>query len=101
MTMMGFLLQIATAGALGYIGYYQYWEFYPYFFLAPLALMLGQWMRRHSSRSSKKKRGFFQSIGDLFSGYFFGLVATAIFLGIGFGLLHILEMRPPEGAGRF
>jgi len=99
-TLLGFLLQGATAAYLVYLGYHVQYEMYYVFLAAPLVFMLGQWMRRLSSRSSRRSRNLFQMIGDLISGYIIWLVATAILFAVGYAALHVLNQRPPEGAGR-
>jgi len=100
MTLVGLILQLGTAGYLVYLGYTVQYEMYYVFLAAPLVFMVGQWMRRMSSRSSRRSRGLFQMLGDLISGYIVGLVATAILFAVGYAALHVLNQRPPEGAGR-
>ena len=101
MTLLGFILQLGTAAYMVYLGYTFQYENYYIFLAAPLVFMLGQWMRRLSSRSNtrRQRRSFFQVISDLISGYIVGLVAVAVLFGIGYATMHVLDKRPPPGTG--
>ncbi len=101
MTLLGFILQIGTAAYMVYLGYTVQYQDYYIFLAAPLVMMLGQWMRRLSSRSNTRRhsKSFFQIIGDLISGYIVGLVAVAVFFAIGYATMHVLDKRPPPGTG--
>ena len=102
MTLLGFIIQIGMAGYLVYLGYNVQYHDYYIFLAAPLVFMLGQWMRKLSSKSHKRPpRSFFQLISDLISGYIIGLVATALLFGLGFAVMHVLAKRPPPGIGRY
>jgi len=100
MTLLGYLLQLGIAGFLVYLGNTEQLN-YIYLLVAPVGFMIGRWMTKLSSRSTKPHRSFFQFIGDLISAYVIGLVATALLFGLGFALLHILNLRPPPGIGRY
>ena len=101
MTLLGFILQIGTAAYMVYLGYTVQYENYYIFLAAPLVMMLGQWMRKLSSRANSRRprRSFFQVIGDIISGYIVGLVAVAVFFAIGYATMHVLAKRPPPGTG--
>ncbi|MEX0329819.1 MAG: hypothetical protein AB3N64_00215 [Puniceicoccaceae bacterium] len=100
MGILGFLVQVGTACWVVYLGYVFDLNFI-ILLLAPLGFIFGHVIKTNARSSSKKNERGFNAISGFFSGYFVGLVAVAIFFGIGYGLFHILEMRPAEGVGRY
>jgi hypothetical protein len=99
MGILGFFIQLGTAGFAVYLGY-TFQLNYIYLLLCPFGFIFGQLMRHSTGRSKRREKGL-SAISAFISGYFVGLVAVAIFFGIGFGLMHILDMRPEEGVGRY
>lgn len=90
MKTLGFLVQLATAGLMGYFGYIFFLN-YAIFPIAAFGILFGHIMRRNA------KLGF----TDFISGYLVALLLCVVFFGIGFGLMHILDLRPAEGVGRY
>ena len=99
MGILGFLIQLATAAYLGYLGYTVQLN-YILILISPLGFIIGSVMRKSANRSSKSGGGFFTFLTDLLSGYVVGLVIAAACWGAGYGLMHVLGMRPPPGTGR-
>lgn len=99
MKLLGFFIQLGTAGLAAYMGYIFQLNFI-YLLLCPFGFIFGQLMRHSSGRSKRREKGL-SAISAFISGYLVGLVAVAIFFGIGFGVMHILELRPAEGVGRY
>lgn len=102
MSFLGFLVQLATALYLVYSGYgYQGSSMElngAIVLVCPLLFMFGSAVR-HNAKSSGRA-GFIGAIKMIVSGYILGLVLSAVFFGLGMGLMHILELSPEEGSGR-
>ncbi|NDV61618.1 hypothetical protein G0Q06_04065 [Puniceicoccales bacterium CK1056] len=90
MKTLGFLIQLATAGLMGYLGYIFFLNL-AIFPVAAFGILFGHIMRRNA------KLG----ISDFFSGYFVALLLCVVFFGVGYGMMHILDLRPAEGVGRY
>lgn len=90
MKTLGFLIQLATAGFMGYLGYIFHLN-YAVFPIAAFGFLFGHMMRRHT------RFGF----TDFISGYLVALILCVVFFGVGYGLMHILDLRPAEGVGRY
>jgi hypothetical protein len=99
MGFVGLLLQLSIAGLVGYMGYTFQLNF-AVLLICPLGLIIGQLMRTRSRSSGRRERGM-NAISAFIAGYLTGLVAVAIFFGVGYGLMHILDLRPAEGVGRY
>lgn len=102
MPFLGFLVQLATALYLIYLGHgYQNasMEFNgAVVLLSPLLFMFGSAVRHNAKTSGRA--GFIGAIKMIVSGYILGLVLSAVFFGLGMGLMHILELSPEAGSGR-
>lgn len=100
MGIIGFLVQVITAGFVGYLGYTHQIQ-YEVLAACPLGFMFGAFLSR-SGRSSggAPQHGFFAMIGNLITSYIIFAVATAICFGAGWVGVNALDLRPPEGAGR-
>jgi hypothetical protein len=90
MKTLGLLIQLATAGAMGYFGFIFHLN-YAIFPIAAFGILFGHMMRRNAR----------MSFTDFLSGYLVGLILCVIFFGVGYGLMHILDLRPAEGVGRY
>ena len=100
MGFFGFLLQLLTAIWVVYLGFVFDLN-YIILALAPFGFIFGHLIKTNARSSSKRRERGFNAITSFFSGYLVGLIAVAILFGVGYGLFHILEMRPPEGTGRY
>ena len=97
MGILGLIVQLLTAVFAFYLGLT--FQLNPVFLLVcPLGFIVGHLMRRSTGASSKNRE---HGIGALISSYLVGLVLVAIFFGIGYGVMHILDLRPAEGVGRY
>ena len=83
-------MQMATASVMGYLGYIVYFNI-AVFPVAAFGILFGHIMRRNAR----------MRFTDFLSGYIVALLLCAVFFGVGFGLLHILGLRPEEGIGRY
>ena len=103
MSFLGFIVQSMIALFLVYKGYYyeqSSMEMTGALILAcPILFMIGSAIRHNAK--SKNRLGFFGAIKLVIVSYGTGLVLSAIFFGIGIGLQHLLELRPPPGTGRY
>ncbi len=103
MKFLGFVVHLIIALMLVYKGYY-YQETSiemngALILAAPILFMIASAIRHNSK--SKSKLGFLGSIKLVISSYGTGLVISAIYFGVGMGLQHLLELRPPPGTGRY
>lgn len=90
MKTLGFFVQLATAGLMGYLGFIVYLNFV-IFPIAAFGFLFGHIMRRNARLT----------FADFISGYLVALLLCAVFFGVGYGLMHILNLRPAEGIGRY
>ncbi|MGC9451330.1 MAG: hypothetical protein ACP5I4_07780 [Oceanipulchritudo sp.] len=100
MPLLGLLVQLGTIGFLVYLGYTVQLN-YILILISPLGLIIGHLMRKTKDRSSKRGGGFLNFVTDLVSAYIVGLVIAVVCFGVGYALLHILDLRPEEGIGRY
>jgi hypothetical protein len=90
MKTLGLLLQIATAGLMIYFGL-TFFLNYAIFPIAAFGILFGHMMRRNAR----------MGLTDFASAYLVAVILCVIFFGVGFGLMHILDLRPAEGVGRY
>ena len=100
MGILGLIIQLGTAIFVCYLGYTVELN-YIALLVSPLGFIFGQLMRSRSQSSSRRREKGFNAIKAFISAYLTGLLAVAIFFGIGYGIMHILELRPAEGVGRY
>jgi hypothetical protein len=102
MSFLGFLVQFATALYLIYSGYgYQHASMElngAIVLLCPLLFMFGSAVRHNAKTSGRA--GFLGAIKMILTGYIMGLILSAVFFGLGMGLMHVLELSPEPGSGR-
>lgn len=99
MGIIGFLVQVMVAGFVGYLGY-SHQISYEVLAACPLGFMFGTFLQRSGRSSGRGGSGFFATIGNLIASYIIFLIFTAICFGVGWAAVNVLELRPPEGAGR-
>ncbi len=100
MGFLGFLLQLAIAGYVAYMGY-NFEVHYLFLALAPLGFMIGHMVRKTNSKQRFWGGNGSNVLGGIFKSYLVGAVLTVIFFGLGYGIFHILELRPPPEIGRY
>ncbi len=95
-------MQFATALYLIYSGYgYQHASMElngAIVLLCPLLFMFGSAVRHNAKTSGRA--GFLGAIKMILTGYIMGLILSAVFFGLGMGLMHVLELSPEPGSGR-
>jgi hypothetical protein len=100
MGLLGFLLQLAIALYVGVMGF-NFEVHYLFLALAPLGLMVGHMIRKTNSKQRFWGGGGTDVITGIFKSYLIGALLTAIFFGVGYGIYHILELRPEDEIGRY
>ena len=100
MGLLGFLLQLGTALYVMYLGY-NFEINYVYLLVAPLGFLFGHMVRKsnHSLSYWAGKGG--GVLSGIIKSYLTGLVLTAIFFGLGYGIMHVMMFEPAEGVGRY
>lgn len=100
MGLLGLFLQLAILLYITLMGYNfeLHWLFLG---LAPLGLMVGQMIRKTNSKQRFWGGNGGGVLAGIFKTYCIAALITAIFFGLGYGIYHILELRPEEDIGRY
>ena len=100
---MGFLalvVQAMTAIFAAYLGFTSQFNIV-FLLVCPMGFVFGHLMKRSTGASVQHHEHGLGAIRALVSSYLIGLLLVAIFFGVGYGIMHVLQFKPAEGVGRY
>lgn len=100
MGFLGILLQLAIGLYVILMGY-NFEVHWLFLVLAPLGIMVGHMVQKTNSKQRFWGGNGSGVLGGIFKSYMVAALITAICFGLGYGIYHILELRPPDEIGRY
>ena len=93
MEFLGVLIYLACMGASLYLGYEADFQII-FLLLLPIGFMIGRVILQGSRSATIFRSTGFGIVLEIIGFYLVGLVLTAVFFGIGYGIMEILKLSP-------